>query len=60
MFLTVFWSAIFLLYGYGNLILADTPANCTYEDIRGTWQFQEGPRRSSKTIDCSKKCKIKA
>jgi hypothetical protein len=37
------------LLGY---TLADTPANCTYEDIRGRWVFSEGPRRFDKTLKC--------
>lgn len=31
----------------------DTPANCTYEDIKGLWIFQEGPRGNDKTINCN-------
>ncbi len=34
-------------------VSADTPANCTYEDISGSWVFHEGPRGNEKTIDCS-------
>ncbi|KAF8793380.1 Dipeptidyl peptidase 1 like protein [Argiope bruennichi] len=34
-------------------IKCDTPANCTYEDIRGEWIFQEGRRESNASIDCS-------
>lgn len=34
---------------------ADTPANCTYEDVRGLWVFHEGPRGNDKTINCSSK-----
>ena len=33
---------------------ADTPANCTYEDISGTWEFYIGPAGFDRTIDCSK------
>ena len=46
--------AICLLSAVGKS-LQDTPANCTYEDIRGSWLFQEGPRGQSKSVDCSSK-----
>jgi cathepsin C len=36
-----------------SIAIADTPANCTYEDIRGQWVFHEGPRRNDKTVNCS-------
>ncbi len=39
-------------------IRADTPANCTYEDIAGSWVFHEGPRGNDKTLDCSKNVSI--
>ncbi len=39
-----------------NVILADTPANCTYEDVRGLWIFSEGPRGNDKTVNCSDNC----
>ena len=32
---------------------ADTPANCTYEEIRGTWLFSIGEGGHDNTIDCS-------
>ncbi|GFY38193.1 dipeptidyl peptidase 1 [Trichonephila inaurata madagascariensis] len=32
---------------------ADTPANCTYEDIRGVWAFYEGERSGNNSIECS-------
>ena len=33
--------------------LADTPANCSYEEISGTWSFHIGPKGYDNTIDCS-------
>jgi cathepsin C len=41
-------------------IKSDTPANCTYEDIRGTWVFHEGSRMNDKTVNCSAKIEIKS
>lgn len=32
---------------------ADTPANCTYEDLLGTWVFQVSKGGHDKTINCS-------
>jgi cathepsin C len=34
-------------------VLADTPANCSYEEISGKWSFHIGPKGGDKTIDCS-------
>ncbi|KAG8002086.1 Metabotropic glutamate receptor 5 [Nibea albiflora] len=31
----------------------DTPANCTYEELLGTWMFQVSKGGQDKTIDCS-------
>jgi len=32
---------------------ADTPANCTYEDLLGTWIFSVSDVGQDRTIDCS-------
>lgn len=34
-------------------VRSDTPANCTYPDLLGTWVFQVGPRSSRSDINCS-------
>lgn len=34
-------------------VSSDTPANCTYPDLLGTWVFQVGPRHSRSDINCS-------
>jgi cathepsin C len=33
-------------------VRADTPANCTYEDIRGVWVFSESERSAERTEKC--------
>ncbi|KAH7639818.1 dipeptidyl peptidase 1 [Dermatophagoides farinae] len=33
-------------------IIADTPANCTYEDIRGLWLFEESTPINDRTEKC--------
>lgn len=38
-----------------QLINADTPANCTYDDLIGNWKIYIGPRGVRDTVDCSKK-----
>lgn len=52
----VFKTALFLSFLVA--IRADTPANCTYEDIKGLWVFHEGPRGNSNSINCSEKINI--
>ena len=37
------------------LIAGDTPANCTYEDIGGTWVFHVGSGGHDNKLDCSSK-----
>ncbi|XP_043547496.1 dipeptidyl peptidase 1 [Chiloscyllium plagiosum] len=34
--------------------VADTPANCTYQDLQGTWVFQVGREGQDRNVDCSK------
>ena len=51
---------ILLLFFFATFIaevLGDTPANCTYEEIKGTWMFQLGKGGHDRTIYCSKQCK---
>ncbi|XP_060081343.1 dipeptidyl peptidase 1-like [Ylistrum balloti] len=33
-------------------VSGDTPANCTYEDIRGKWVFQTGQAGNTNKVDC--------
>ncbi|XP_047248200.1 dipeptidyl peptidase 1 [Girardinichthys multiradiatus] len=42
---------VFLLWVEGSL--GDTPANCTYEDLLGTWVFQVSKGGHDKTVNCS-------
>ncbi|XP_070826349.1 dipeptidyl peptidase 1 [Chaetodon trifascialis] len=42
---------VFLLWVEGSW--CDTPANCTYEDLLGTWVFQVSKGGRDKTINCS-------
>ncbi|XP_050736886.1 dipeptidyl peptidase 1-like [Eriocheir sinensis] len=34
-------------------VVADTPANCTFDDIRGEWTFYETERTGDSSIDCT-------
>ncbi|KAK6296478.1 hypothetical protein J4Q44_G00326200 [Coregonus suidteri] len=42
---------VFLLWAEGSR--ADTPANCTYEDLLGSWVFQVSTGGKDKGINCS-------
>lgn len=46
-------SVVLLVMGLAG-VMADTPANCTYEDIKGDWIFYETERTGNSSIDCSK------
>lgn len=35
-----------------GVAVADTPANCLFEDIRGTWTFYETERNGDNTLSC--------
>jgi cathepsin C len=41
-------------------IYADTPANCTFEDVQGTWTFYIGENGHDNTIKCDASFKIVA
>lgn len=42
-----------LLTNVPSLLRADTPANCTYEDVVGEWTFYMGSSFNDKTLNCS-------
>lgn len=44
---------VVVLLGLLPSVLSDTPANCTYEDIRGTWTIYVGSGGHDNTLDCS-------
>ena len=44
---------VLLLCGALGAVLGDTPANCTYEDIRGTWILHEGTSGYPTAPDCT-------
>jgi len=46
------WFVVLVLAAVSALGSADTPAECMYEDIRGTWTFVETERDGDNTIDC--------
>ncbi|XP_010819111.1 dipeptidyl peptidase 1 isoform X2 [Bos indicus] len=43
---------LLLVYGAGS-VRGDTPANCTYPDLLGTWVFQVGSSGSQRDVNCS-------
>lgn len=47
---------ILLIVAFFCSAKCDTPANCTYENVRGIWTFSEGPRGNPKTINCNQAC----
>lgn len=49
----IFLSVITLFSAIVHNVAADTPANCTFEDVLGDWIFYEGERGHSPSIDCS-------
>ncbi|XP_012659290.1 dipeptidyl peptidase 1 [Otolemur garnettii] len=46
-------AALLLLLSVVCTVRCDTPANCTYPDLLGTWVFQVGPSGSQRDINCS-------
>ena len=45
--------SLFLQLLLCSYVRADTLANCTYEDVRGTWLFSIGKGGNDNTINCS-------
>lgn len=45
------FSASVILFLNINCILGDTPANCTYEELRGVWHLEESER--GQRVDCN-------
>ncbi|XP_037696946.1 dipeptidyl peptidase 1 isoform X2 [Choloepus didactylus] len=45
--------AAFLLLAGARPVRGDTPANCTYPDLLGTWVFEVGPSGSRDHVNCS-------
>ncbi|XP_013384215.1 dipeptidyl peptidase 1-like [Lingula anatina] len=43
---------VLLLHG-GSIVSADTPANCTYEDVVGQWTFYTTAMGYDNTLNCS-------
>ncbi len=49
----LFYHFLFVILALCKLTVSDTPANCTYQDIEGTWIFEIGEKGHSRDIDCS-------
>uniref|UniRef100_A0A7I2V4Z3 Cathepsin C n=1 Tax=Homo sapiens TaxID=9606 RepID=A0A7I2V4Z3_HUMAN len=46
-------AALLLLLSGDGAVRCDTPANCTYLDLLGTWVFQVGSSGSQRDVNCS-------
>nr|AHX24182.1 cathepsin C [Sinonovacula constricta] len=44
---------VFVCLSVLSQVGADTPANCTYEDVKGTWVFQIGQEGYTNTLNCT-------
>uniref|UniRef100_A0A8C9IPI9 Cathepsin C n=1 Tax=Piliocolobus tephrosceles TaxID=591936 RepID=A0A8C9IPI9_9PRIM len=46
-------AALLLLLSGDRAVRCDTPANCTYLDLLGTWVFHVGSSGSQRDVNCS-------
>ncbi|XP_029812360.1 dipeptidyl peptidase 1 isoform X1 [Suricata suricatta] len=46
-------ASLLLLFARAGPAHCDTPANCTYPELLGTWVFQVGPVVSQRDVNCS-------
>lgn len=44
---------VILFTVFTSTVLADTPANCTYDDMLGSWTFNLGSNTYDKSVDCT-------
>jgi len=47
------YATLALMAGLTVFATADTPANCTYQEVAGTWLFYESERNGGSGLDCS-------
>ena len=47
----VLWSLLSLAVAG---VSGDTPANCTYQDVEGSWIFYESEKSGDSSLDCSR------
>lgn len=46
------WLELLAVLALFGAVAADTPANCTFEDVVGKWTLWEGPRGVKPGTDC--------
>jgi hypothetical protein len=50
---------VFWLLSFCAAALGDTPANCTFEEVKGKWHFYVGDKGLDRHIDCKGQfCKL--
>lgn len=54
----MFLNTILVFVAFFTSIEADTPANCTFEDVQGTWTFYIGENGHDNTLNCNSSWKV--